>query len=118
MKITSKEYWSAVTRKLIETFISVKLWIVALASYFAIKMLYIYIDMKNFIFTMVENGNADPRLISTITTWSSELLDVTLAMFTGVIITVVLSREVFKHTRISTEYKYDNMEEKSKDKMI
>ncbi len=110
MEIKTKEYWSAVGCKLIETFISVKLWILALASIFAFKMISIYVEMKDVILHLAMNPHdnlSTPELLSILTPWSSKLLDITLAMFTGVIVVITLSREVFKHAKISESYKFN-----------
>ncbi len=111
MEIKTKEYWSAVGCKLIETFISVKLWILALATFFAFKMVSIYVEMKDVILHLAMNPHdnlSTPELLAVLTPWSSKLLDITLAMFTGVIVVITLSREVFKHAKISESYKFPN----------
>ncbi len=113
MEIKTKEYWSAVGCKLIETFISVKLWILVLASIFAFKMIGIYVEMKDVILHLAMNPHTQistNEILQTITPWSSKLLDITLAMFTGVIVVITLSREVFKHAKISESYKFDKSE--------
>jgi hypothetical protein len=96
MNIKKKEYWSAIACKLIETFISVKLWILILASFFVWQLLGVFVEIKDFVFM-----NPEIKSIEHILSWSKKILDISLAMFTGVIITVLLSREVFKHARIN-----------------
>lgn len=96
MLINSKRYWSAIACKLVETFISVKLWVLVLASFFAWKLLGIFIEIKDFVFL-----NSGIEALSSILDWSKKILDIALAMFVSVIVTVLLSREVFKHAKIS-----------------
>jgi len=112
-EITSKKYWSTVACKLVETFISVKLWILALATYMTSKMLIIVIEIKDFILKIVEHPSPSVPtevIVPLLTEWSSKQLDVIIAMFTGVIVVVTLSREVFKHTRISKQYEFEKSE--------
>lgn len=107
MDIISKSYWSAIGCKLTETLISVKLWIIVFASYFAFKIFSIVNDIKQTSLKIIESPEghmASTEVLTILTNWSSKLLDVTLAMFTGVIVVITLSREVFKHAKISKSY--------------
>ena len=119
MEITNKHYWSAVGCKLIETLISVKLWVIVLTSYFAFRLIGLYSEIKDTIISIAVNPDIEMKaveILGLLTPWSSKLLDITLAMFTGVIVVVTLSREIFKHAKISKEYSND--ESKTKDGMI
>ncbi len=108
MEILSKFYWSAVLTKLVETIISVKFWILCIATYLVFKLISIYIEMKDVIINTINTNNLDPTLIQILVNWSSSILDISLAMFTGVIVVITLSREVFKHAKISNSYKFED----------
>ena len=110
MDILTKQYWNAVLAKLIETFISVKLWIIVLASFFAYKLINLFIEIKDVILKFAINPHLDinnNEMLSILTTWSKSLLDITFAMFASVIVVIVLSREVFKHAKISKNYEFE-----------
>lgn len=125
MEILTKKYWNAVLSKLIETFISVKLWIIVLASFFAFKLIYLFIEIKDVILTFAIDPHLDinnNEMLSILTTWSKSLLDITFAMFASVIVVIVLSREVFKHAKISKNYEFgcekDHTSKDIKDEMV
>jgi hypothetical protein len=116
MEILSKFYWSAVLTKLVETIISVKFWILCIATYLVFKLISIYIEMKDVIINAINTNNLDPTLIQILVNWSSSILDISLAMFTGVIVVITLSREVFKHAKISNSYKFGDENKHHKQK--
>jgi hypothetical protein len=116
MEILTKAYWSAILTKLVETLISVKFWVLCIATYLVFKLINIYIEMKDVIISLV-NTNTVPEtnsLIQILANWSSSVLDISLAMFTGVIVVITLSREVFKHAKISNSYKFEEDISKNK----
>jgi hypothetical protein len=116
MEILTKAYWSAILTKLVETLISVKFWVLCIATYLVFKLINIYIEMKDVIISLV-NTNTVPEtnsLIQILANWSSSVLDVSLAMFTGVIVVITLSREVFKHAKISNSYRFEEDISKNK----
>ncbi len=117
MEILTKIYWSAVLTKLVETLISVKFWILCIATYLVFKLINIYVEMKDVIISLVSTNTVPETnsLIQILANWSSSILDVSLAMFTGVIVVITLSREVFKHAKISNTY---NFEENKKEHSI
>jgi len=105
VEIARKAYWSAVGCKLVETFISVKLWILAIAILFALKLVLLFSDIKEVILQMVLKPTPETAaLVPVLCTWSEKLIDNTLAMFISVIVVVVLSREIFKDAKISKSY--------------
>jgi len=107
----SKAYWGAFFAKLFESLISVKLWIILISTFFAYRMLNICIDIKEVVIKLSQDPNTSNELIRIFSNWSTSILDTTLAMFTGVIVVITISREVFKHAKIDKYY----MKEPSKD---
>ena len=97
MRIMSKKFWDLVFCKTVETLISVKLWILALTSFTCFRILDLNSEIKDYIFLINESNIELSKLL---VTWSSKLMDINLAMFTGVIVVVTLSREVFKHAML------------------
>jgi hypothetical protein len=126
LEILTKKYWNAVLSKLIETFISVKFWVIILASFFAYKLINLFIEIKDVILQFAINPHLDinnNEMLNILTTWSKSLLDITLAMFASVIVVILLSREVFKHAKISKNYEFgcekdDITSKEIKDEMV
>jgi len=128
----TKAYWGAFLAKLFESLISVKLWIILIATFFAYRMLNICVDIKKVAIELSQDPNTSNELIRIFSHWSTSILDTTLAMFTGVIVVITISREAFKHAKIDKfyikEYSEDekdpdiskaaNMVQKIKDRMI
>lgn len=111
--IRSKIFWDAVGCKLIEQFVSVKLWVITFASIFAWKILNIVIEIKDVTLYLVNNNLSTETIISLLTQWSGKLLDVTLTFFTAVIVIILLSREVFKHKVIEVNHEDNTSKIKS-----
>jgi len=106
--ITDSKFWDSVATKLVSTLISVKFWIILLASFFSYKMLGVYLVINGVVLDLaVTATNQNVEVINTLSQAMSKLLDITFAMFTSVIVVITLSREVFKHAKINYKEKTD-----------
>lgn len=104
MRITSKEFWDAVLHKLIETAISVKIWIMGMIVYFVTRLYMVADDLRKF---MILNISIETQKIQILSNLQGKIYDIATALILSGVVVVVLSRVSFQHTRL----KYNNDED-------
>jgi len=100
MRITSKEFWDAVLCKLIETVISVKIWILVAIFYFVIR-LYAVCDELRAIMVISVSELQKMQILSSL---QGKIYDIAVSLIISGMVVIVLSRITFQHARLNNSY--------------
>ena len=100
MRITSKEFWDAVFCKLIETIISVKIWILISIFYFVNRLYSVGDELRIFMMTAISEA---PKM-QILSSLQGKVYDIATALIISGVIVIVLSRITFQHTRLKNRY--------------
>ena len=73
MRITSKNFWDAVSTKLVETAISVKIWILATMVYFVYRLYGVADELRDF---MMSPTMSDIKKIQIISSLQGKVYDI------------------------------------------
>jgi len=100
MRIKSKEFWDAVLCKLIETAISVKIWILVVIFYFVNRLYSVGDELRIFMMTAISEA---PKM-QILSNLQGKIYDIATALIISGIVVIVLSRTTFQHTRLKNKY--------------
>ena len=99
MRITSKEFWDKVLCKLIETFISVKIWILGVIIYFVVRLYCVADELRNFMIVSV----FESQKMQVLSVLQSKIYDIGTTLLLSGIVVIVLSRVSFQMARLKKE---------------
>lgn len=103
MRIKSKEFWDAVSCKLIETIISVKIWIMLAIFYFVQRLFLVNNELRIFMMTAV----TEQQKLQILCNLQGKIYDIAISLIISGIVVIVLSRVTFQHTRLQNSYHKD-----------
>lgn len=100
MRIKSKEFWDAVFCKLVETTISVKIWILVIIFYFVTRLYSVGDELRAFMLTSV----SEVQKMQILSSLQGKIYDIATSLIISGIIVIVLSRATFQHARLKNSY--------------
>jgi len=100
MRIKSKAFWDAVFCKLIETAISVKIWILVIICYFVTRLYCVGDELRAFMFTSV----SEVQKMQILSSLQGKIYDIATSLIISGIVVIVLSRATFQHARLQNSY--------------
>ena len=100
MRIKSKEFWDAVFCKLIETAISVKIWILIMIFYFVSRLYCVGDELRVFMMTSISEV---PKM-QILASLQGKIYDIATSLIISGIVVIVLSRTTFKYARLKNSY--------------
>lgn len=98
MRFFTKDFWDLVLVKMVELMVSVKIWVLFWVSFLVYKIHGVGNDINDFI--LVNIHSLDANKITILAGLEKNIYDISTAMLTGVIVVIVLSRQVFKHKKL------------------
>jgi hypothetical protein len=100
MRITSKDFWDAVLCKLVETAISVKIWILIAIFYFVTKLFSVCSELR----TIMLVSTTELQKIQILCSLQGKLYDIATSLIISGMVVIVLSRVTFQHARLNNSY--------------
>jgi len=103
MRISSKEFLDAVFCKLVETFISVKIWILIIIFCFVNRLYCVCDELRMVMLTSV----SEVQKIQILSSLQGKIYDIASALVISGVVVIVLSRATFKYARLQNSYHQD-----------
>lgn len=103
MRIRSEEFWDAVICKLVETVISVKIWILVAIFYFVGRLYTVSDELRIF----MTNTALETQKMQIISGLQGKIYDIATALIISGVVVIVLSRVTFQHARLQNSYHKD-----------
>lgn len=110
MRILSKNFWDAVIIKLVETAISVKIWILIVIIYFVNRLYSVSGELMKFMMTAVTEVDKMKVLASL----QGKIYDIATSLIISGIVVIVLSRVTFQYAKLKNGYHVQNLSEDDK----
>ena len=101
MSIISKKFWDAVFIKLVETSISVKIWILVVIVYFVNRLYCVADELRNF---MMLPSVSEVQKMQILASLQGKIYDIATSLVISGIVIIVLSRVTFQHARLKNGY--------------
>lgn len=101
MRLTSKAFWDAVTSKIIETLISVKIWIMGFILFFVYRLFLAADELRVFI---MASTTLDSQKLQVLAGLQGKIYDIAVSLLISGVVVIVLSRVTFQYAKLKNGY--------------
>lgn len=101
MRLTSKAFWDAVGNKIIETLISVKIWIMGFILFFVHRLFLAADELRTFI---MASTSLDAQKLQILVGLQGKIYDIAVSLLISGVVVIVLSRVTFQYAKLKNGY--------------